>query len=138
MRRLLLISILFAISGAVLAQSLRVVNAASLSSVSLAPDSIFTVFGANLAAGVAAAASAQTPPTQLGGVSVTIGGSAAALFYVSPTQINAVVNPATPTGAQTLVAKSTSGTQSTTVTISANAPPGLFRSSEAALAMARF
>ena len=126
MRRLLLISILFAVSGAALAQSLRVVNGASLSSVSLAPGSIFTVFGANLAAGLAGADSAKTPPTQLGGVSVTIGGSAAALFYVSPTQINGVVNPATPTGAQTLMVRSTTGTQSTTVTISNNAPPGLF------------
>jgi len=57
---------------------------------------------------------------------VTIGGSAASLFYVSPTQINAVINPATPPGTQAVVVASGTGTQTTSVTISTNAPPGLF------------
>jgi uncharacterized protein (TIGR03437 family) len=57
---------------------------------------------------------------------VTIGGTTAALFYVSPTQINAVVDPATPTGSKPVVITSSAGTQNGTVTIDTNAAPGLF------------
>jgi uncharacterized protein (TIGR03437 family) len=57
---------------------------------------------------------------------VTIGGTAAALFYVSPTQINAVVDPKTATGSETLTVVSAAGTQTGTVTVSSTAPPGLF------------
>ena len=108
------------------AQNLRVVNAASLSATSVAPGSIITVFGMSLANGVASAADAQNPPVNLGGVTVSIGGAVGALFYVSPTQINAVVDPKTPTGTQTLTVMSPSGTQTGSVTIDPNAPPGLF------------
>jgi uncharacterized protein (TIGR03437 family) len=108
------------------AQGLRIVNAASLSAVSLAPGSIATIFGTNLAAGVAVADNVVTPPATLGGVSVTIGGSAASLFYVSPTQINLVINPATPVGSETVTITSPKGTQTLSATISSNAPPGLF------------
>jgi uncharacterized protein (TIGR03437 family) len=48
---------------------------------------IFSVFGENLAA--SAQRAPGTPlPTRLGGTSVTVGGIAAPLFYVSPGQIN--------------------------------------------------
>jgi uncharacterized protein (TIGR03437 family) len=108
------------------AQNLRIVNAASLSATSVAPGSIITVFGTNLTSGVAYAADAQNPPVNLGGVTVSIGGAAAALFYVSPTQINAVVDPKTPSGTETLAVTSSFGTQTGSVTIDPNAPPGLF------------
>jgi uncharacterized protein (TIGR03437 family) len=108
------------------AQNLRIVNAASLSATSIAPGSITTVFGTNLAGGVAYATNTQNPPVSLGGVTVSIGGVAAALFYVSSTQINAVVDPKTPSGMQTLTVMSSSGTQTGSVTIDPNAPPGLF------------
>lgn len=107
------------------AQSLRIVNAASLSNVSLAPGSIFTIFGSNLATGVAVTDNVKAPPTSLGGVGVSIGGSPASLFYVSPTQINGVINPGTPVGNETVTITST-GTQTLTAPISVNAPPGLF------------
>jgi uncharacterized protein (TIGR03437 family) len=48
---------------------------------------ITSIFGQNLAATTQTATTAPLP-TQLGGTSVTIGGVAAPLFYVSPTQIN--------------------------------------------------
>src|SRR5215813_2949449 len=98
MKKILLIGVFFALAGTGLGQNLRIVNAASLSSLSVSPGSIITIFGTQLTTGVAAASNVQTPPTTLSGVTVTIGGSVAALFYVSPTQINAVVNTATPTG----------------------------------------
>jgi YVTN family beta-propeller protein len=49
-----------------------------------------------------------------------------ALFYVSPTQINGVVDPATPAGAQTVIISSGGSSQTGSVTVSATAPPGLF------------
>jgi uncharacterized protein (TIGR03437 family) len=126
MKRLVLIAIFFALAGTSLAQNLRIVNAASLSSFSISPGSILTIFGTQFTAGAAAASNVQTPPTTLGGVSVTIGGAPAALFYVSPAQINAVVNTATPSGTENVVVTSATGTHTGTVTIDANAPPGLF------------
>jgi uncharacterized protein (TIGR03437 family) len=126
MKKILLIGVFFALAGTSLGQNLRIVNAASLSSVSVSPGSIITIFGKQLTTGIAAASNVETPPTTLGGVTVTIGGSAAALFYVSPTQINAVVNNATPVGTENVVVTSAAGTQTGTVTIDTNAPPGLF------------
>jgi uncharacterized protein (TIGR03437 family) len=126
MRKLSLIVFGFVLASAAEAQSLRIVNAASLSPVNIAPGSIFTIFGNRLATGVTFATNVVTPPTSLSGATVTIGGSAAALFYVSPTQINGVVDPATHTGVQTVTVASSAGTQTAAVTIAANAPPGLF------------
>src|SRR5260370_14196805 len=109
------------------AQVTSVVNAASLvSNTTLAPGSIITIFGTHLATGVAVASSAKNPPQSLGGVSLSVGGAAASLFYVSPSQINAVMSPATPLGPQTLVVTSTTGTFSSNVTIDKSGPPGLF------------
>lgn len=127
MKKLTTAALLMGLVQVVSAQSLRIVNAASLSPVSVSPGSIVSIFGTQLNAGVAFASNVQNPSTTLGGVTVTIGGSAASLFYVSPTQINAVVNPATPAGSQTVtVTSATSGTHTGTVTIDANAAPGLF------------
>lgn len=107
-------------------QSLTVLNAASQQAVHIAPGSIITIFGTNLTTGTAVTPSALTPPTALGGVTVTIGGAAAALFYTSPGQINAVVDPATSVGTDPVVVKSSTGTQNGSVVIDANSPPGLF------------
>lgn len=126
MKKLLLSTLVFTLAHTALAQNLKIVNAASLSAVSIAPGSIATIKGNNLTTGVTSTADALHPPTTLGGVSVTIGGTAAALFYVSPTQINLFVDPATPVGAEAVVVTSGTGTQNGTVTVAANAPPGLF------------
>jgi uncharacterized protein (TIGR03437 family) len=79
-----------------------VVNAASFltggqTGAYLAPGSIASIFGTNLANVTESAAS--TPlPTELGGTSVTVGGVAAPLFYVSPGQINLQIPSAFDTG----------------------------------------
>jgi uncharacterized protein (TIGR03437 family) len=108
------------------AQNLRIVNAASLATASVQPGSIITIFGNKITSGVAFATDVQKPPVNLGGVTVSIGGTAAALFYVSPTQINAVVDPKTPLGADSVVVTSQSGSQNGTLTVSSSAPAGLF------------
>jgi adhesin/invasin len=63
-----------------------VVNAASFHP-GAAPRAAMTIFGANLADGVYQAKTYPLP-TQLGPTIVTVNGSPAPLYYVSPTQIN--------------------------------------------------
>lgn len=126
MKKLPVAALLCVISCTLSAQTLRIVNAASLSSASVAPGSIITIFGTKLATDVAAATDVKHPPTTLSGVSVSIGGAAASLFYVSSTQINAVVNPATPLGNETVTVTSGTTTQTGTLAVSNDAAPGLF------------
>src|SRR5712692_5165256 len=65
-----------------------VVNGASFAAgVPVAPGSIATVFGSNLASITAAAAEVPLP-TLLGDARISLNGVAAPLFFVSPTQIN--------------------------------------------------
>jgi uncharacterized protein (TIGR03437 family) len=108
------------------AQITTVVNAASQISGPLAPGTIVSVFGTNLAAAATVGAGSATPPTTLGGVTVTVGGAAAPLYYVSPTQINAVLSFSTPVGAQTLTVSSSAGTFTKAITIAMPAQPGVF------------
>jgi uncharacterized protein (TIGR03437 family) len=126
MKKLPVTVLFLLLAGTIFGQDLRIVNAASLSPVSVSPGSIITIFGTQLTTGVAFASNVQTPPTTLGGVTVTIGGSPAALFYVSPAQINAVVNPLTPLGADTVTVTSSTGSHTGSLTVASNAPPGLF------------
>jgi uncharacterized protein (TIGR03437 family) len=122
------LSIALALACATLAQAqnLRIVNAASLAATSVEPGTIISIFGTKLTTGVAFASDVQKPPVSMGGVTVSIGGTAAALFYVSPTQINAVVDAKTPLGTDDVVVTSQSGTQKGTLTVSTTAPAGLF------------
>jgi len=83
MKKVSVVALFFVLSSTALAQNLKVVNAASLTVVPIAPGSIFTIFGTNLTSGVAFANNVQSPPANLGGVTVSIGGSPASLFYVS-------------------------------------------------------
>jgi uncharacterized protein (TIGR03437 family) len=57
---------------------------------SLAPGTLFSIFGADLAAKTDGWLGPPAP-TSLGGISVKIGNRYAPLFYVSPTQINGMV-----------------------------------------------
>ena len=90
--------VLAATDSAVSAQVTRVVNTASLADGPVAPGSIVSIFGTNLARGTAVAPDSANPPAALGGAKVTVGSVSATLFYVSPTQINAVLAASTPTG----------------------------------------
>jgi len=67
-----------------------VVNAASLQPGSVAPGSLITIFGSNLAHTTMLAPTASLP-RNLGGVTLSINSFSAPLLFVSPNQINAQV-----------------------------------------------
>ena len=122
----------FLAGPAVLAQSapFTVVNAASYGS-AIAPDSLATIFGSNLAQGTASAtldANGQLP-TVLSSTSVEINGVLAPLFYVAPGQINLVVPSGLAAGTATVVIRTTASTttKSGTALVGASAP-GVFTS----------
>ncbi|HXJ39969.1 MAG TPA: hypothetical protein VNH18_11895, partial [Bryobacteraceae bacterium] len=108
------------------AQTFTVVNAAAFQGTSVAPGSIVTIFGTAMTNTRASVTDPAHPPTSLGGTTVTIGGKAASLFYVSPAQINAVVAADVAAGVQPVTITSGAGTFTGTVTIDVNAQPGLF------------
>jgi hypothetical protein len=84
-----------------------VVNASTYIAGPLAPNSLVSVFGTNLATVTAAGQlTAGRYPTSLFGSKVTFGATDAQLLYISPAQINAVV----PSGLA-------AGTTSVTVTV---------------------
>jgi uncharacterized protein (TIGR03437 family) len=92
-----------------------VVNSASYAPGGVAPGSIVSIFGTNLASQLASASSIPLP-TMLGNVSsVTFNGIPAALYFVSPNQINAQLPW------NVLPAGSISGTADVVVTTSAGA-----------------
>jgi uncharacterized protein (TIGR03437 family) len=72
-----------------------IVNAATQTAGALAPNTIATLYGTNLAFGTAAVTAsnlnAGTLPTSLDGVSVLVYNTAAPLLFVSPGQINFIV-----------------------------------------------
>src|ERR1017187_7356480 len=118
----LVILLTFLAMPAAMAQStgLSMVNAGSYGN-AVAPDSLATIFGSNLAQGTASAtldANGQLP-TVLASTSVEVNGVAAQLVYVSPTQINLVVPSGTASGSATVLIRSTafSSTQSGTVLV---------------------
>jgi uncharacterized protein (TIGR03437 family) len=91
----------------------------------LAPGTIASIYGQNLAA-VAADLTGffqiTALPTSLNGVSVTIGGVKAPLYYVGPAQINAEVPYEVQTGNQNIVVTTAAGTSTLTATVSGAAP----------------
>ena len=77
------------LSGAPVTSSAAIVNLGNDAS-PIAPGSLISIYGSNLATGAAAAA--QVPlPNMLSGVTVLINGILAPLLYVGPSQINAQV-----------------------------------------------
>ncbi len=102
-----------------------VVNAASFSPV-LAPGSLASVFGANLAGGATAAAG-YPPPTVLAGVRLTVAGRPTSLLYVSDRQINFLLPTDLSPGETTVVVTTPLGT-SEIVRISLQpVAPGIFQ-----------
>ena len=79
-----------------------------------------SIYGTNLAASTAVWTG--NFPTSLGGASVTIGGKAAYLSFVSPGQINVQVPNVTATGAVPLVVTTGAGSGTSTVTLSSFGP----------------
>jgi uncharacterized protein (TIGR03437 family) len=88
----------------------------------VAPGGIASVFGSNLAIGIAFAPS--TPlPLVLNGTSVTVDGTNAALFYVSPNQINFQVPWSVAAGLRPVVVRNAAG-QSQAVNVLVNLSAG--------------
>ena len=105
---------------------LGVVNAASGAPAldAISPGEFIGLYGTGLAA---AAKSALPPyPASVGGVSVTIGGLQAPVYFVSANQLNVLV-PYGVTGSSATVVVTNNGVQSNTVTVPlAGTSPGIF------------
>ncbi len=102
------------------------VQSAAAPSSAIAPNSLASLYGTNLALGTAQANSTP-PPTTLGGVTLIVTDAAnvqrnAGLLYVSPTQINFVVPDGTAPGAASFLVANGSTTQTPTGTIQPVAP----------------
>ncbi|MEO6038646.1 MAG: IPT/TIG domain-containing protein, partial [Saprospiraceae bacterium] len=98
-----------------------VANSADFSS-AVAPGSQGSIFGTGLAASVASV-TAVPHPAALNGVAVSIGGRAARLSYVSPTQINfQVPYGVTLGGAAVVVTNGTATSNSIQIPVTATAP----------------
>jgi uncharacterized protein (TIGR03437 family) len=108
----------------------RVVSSASYAT-TVAPNSLASIFGTNLALAKATATldSNGNLPVELASTRVEVNGTASSLLYVSPAQINFVMPSGMTTGAATVVVRSTTSgvTQTATVTVASTAP-GLFSS----------
>jgi uncharacterized protein (TIGR03437 family) len=92
---------------------------------SLAPRSIASLYGTNLASAVVSADAGPPLPYTLGDATITINGTAAVMFFVSPSQMNFQIPLTGLLGNQPLVI--TRGTQSTTIPVQLrNYSPALF------------
>ena len=98
---------------------------------SVAPDSIVSAFGSQLATTtlIGGDTDPNTPgvqlPTELGGTTVEVNGRKAPLFFVSPTQINYLVPAATESGTANVVVKAGQTTSNGQVMV-ARVAPGIF------------
>ena len=117
-----------------------VVNAGSYTAQGVAPGSIISIFGTNLAAATASATTIPLPTTLGDVTAVTFNGISAGLYFVSQTQINAQlpfdVLPGEDSGTVAVVVTRSSGTsqpQNVTVT---PASPGIFTTSANGLGQA--
>ena len=100
-----------------------VFNAATLQTGGIAPNEFISIKGAGLGPATGAISNMTT---QLGGASVSIGGTAAYLTYAQDGQINALV-PFGAGGTQTTVQVEVNGVISSSVTVPiVNASPGIF------------
>jgi len=106
------------------------VSAASYGGLRLAPDSIGTLFGSDLANGIALAPGLPLP-TQLAGTSVKFRDSAnverlAPLFFVSPTQVNLQIPPGMASGLARVTVVNGAGRSATATAQIDMVAPGIF------------
>jgi uncharacterized protein (TIGR03437 family) len=102
-----------------------VVNAASLTAGSVAPGSLISIFGSNLADATELAPTTGLPRS-LGGATLSINGVAAPLLFVSPNQINAQV-PFGVTAEPSIATLQTTTTPAVSIELSVvPAAPGIF------------
>jgi uncharacterized protein (TIGR03437 family) len=111
-----------------ISQSGGVLNGASFQP-GIAPNSWMTISGTNLASKIDTWANEIVNgklPTSLDGVSVTVGGDPAYVYYISPTQINAVA-PNLEAGAAQVIVTNSSGVSSPANTVVQTARPAFFQ-----------
>ena len=117
----------------------RVLNGASYAPAGnpIAPGEYISLFGSGLAASLKVAAPPPTPyPFTLNNVTVLVNGKQAALYFVSATQINAIVPYSTAGPTATIVVQDGSATSNTvTVPVAATAP-GFFSSDQSGTGVA--
>ncbi len=92
----------------------------------ISPGAIITIKGDNLTNVTLTAPDPSRPPQTLGGVKVTINDVACPIYYVSPTQVNALVDPSVPPGLTQAVLVSSTVVTQTSVTVEATSSPGIF------------
>ncbi len=109
-------------AGALNAQITSILNGASFQP-EIAAGSWATAFGTF--AGVTQATGTTPVATSLGGVTMTVGGVAAPIYFVSASQINFIVPAAVTAGLQPLQIKAGSNTYDSTLRVLSTAP-GLF------------
>ena len=97
----------------VTAKPMAAVNSADFRAGGLAPDSLASLFGTDLAVRTEVASDVPLP-FELSGTTVTVNGVRAQLVFVSPGQINFVVPANTVPGLATLVVSTPTGTYSVT------------------------
>jgi uncharacterized protein (TIGR03437 family) len=132
-RKLTLIMTLFLLLALIKlgrAETIANVSAASFQGEALAPDSIVAAFGVQLATRTESA-STQPLPVELAGTRVTVRDSAgvthtAALFFVSPAQINYLMPAEAAAGAATVTVTNGDGVVSTGPAAISRTAPGLF------------
>jgi uncharacterized protein (TIGR03437 family) len=107
-----------------------VVNAANLTG-AIAPSAWVSIFGTNLSATTRQWADADFVggklPVSLDGVSVTIDGKAAAVSYVSPTQLNVLAPDSGNTGLVYVQVKAPAGTADSVLVLQQTAAPAFFQ-----------
>jgi uncharacterized protein (TIGR03437 family) len=111
-----------------------IVNAASSVpfTAQFVPGEFISIFGANLAT---TTATDPTLPAGLGGVEVLVNGSPAAVRYVSPGQVNAVIPLGIDTGVASIQVVNSLGTSNTVSNYVGETQPGIFNSATSAPAV---
>jgi uncharacterized protein (TIGR03437 family) len=128
--RTLFVSVLLTAAMPAQTSTLTVVSAASYRAV-IASDSLASMFGSGLAASTVSATldANGNLPIELASTRVEFNGTAAALIFVSPTQINFVVPAGIAAGATTVTLRSTDTNTIRTTTVQvAGSAPALFSS----------
>jgi uncharacterized protein (TIGR03437 family) len=107
-----------------------IVNSATNTAAALAPNTIATIYGVNLAYGTSGLSSSESPigylPQELADVRVIVGGQIAFLYYVSPQQINFLIpDNLRPGDMELVVARQGTAGPQVQIAVSA-AGPGLY------------
>jgi uncharacterized protein (TIGR03437 family) len=109
------------------AHTITVMSAASYQqNAAISPGAIIAIKGAGMTTQTMSAPDPTHPPTTLGNATVTINGVACGLYYVSPAQINAVLDPSVTDPNGFVVVQSDAGIFTTSTTIQSPASAGIF------------